>query len=320
MNDTTPAATAVQTAETTVAAAAPETSAAPAAETGGQTEQPKTLTAQEFDDLFSFNPFKEPGKPEGKPESKPENAPATALPEAAPAEVKPSVPPVPSVPAGKTDAEQLAELRKELEIQKQVAAALAQQRQAPQAQGQVPQQQQDPLEQFRYDFQVPDPLVAAMSSEIPEERKYAITSLVNGVAASIHARIAQETQQQLQHGVPQMIAQAEQTRSTAQRVENDFYGTHKDLDRPELRPFIQQLAVALMQETGKMEWSPEFRDALAHRARSVFGTQVPAPLPPAPLPQQTAPVVQQQPYMAGNGSRPATRSNSMADDIFNTLF
>lgn len=125
-----------------------------------------------------------------------------------------------------------------------------------------------------YNFDIPDQLLAAMASEDPKDKKIGTMMLVRGVAQGIHKTIMTTMAQDV---IPRVIQGAvEATRAQIaqekqmEMMRNDFYSNHKDLDKPELKPFISQTSLMLMKEQNATAWTPEFRDALANRVRGIL--------------------------------------------------
>jgi len=177
-----------------------------------------------------------------------------------------------------------------------------------------------------FNFTVPDQLMALLGSEDPGERKQAVSALAQGIARETY-RTAMGQVQEMLSGIPQVVQTAIQQENSARTVFEDFYGKHSDLNRPELRPVIMNVAQTVMAEeaarqgvsVADMSWSEKLRDEIAKRSRTALGIKPAASSkgggkPPAPLPK-------------GGGAAPrpkvgataSTKPNS-PDDIAKTLF
>jgi hypothetical protein len=167
-------------------------------------------------------------------------------------------------------------------------------RAAPQQQPAAPAQpQDDPIPP--YDFTIPDHLMQAFASEDPAVRKQGLVQFSKGLAWGIHATIRKEYRQAIIDAVPPMIEQAMTGQTLMRQVFDDFYGTHKDLNRPEIRPMIVDIAQRVWQSGrfGK-NWNPQMRDAVANEARGILAGYAPPARPNVP----------QAPAMAPTGARP----------------
>ncbi len=300
------------------AAAAPATPSAPAADAGSSSE----LTFDDIETALRFDGLSqppEPAKPDAGQQSQTQEA------QGQPQGQQQQQGQQPQTQQQTQSNPEMELLKQQLtEAQKIIQAFTRQQPQPGQQQGQGQGQGQQPGQQPGqqaepevppYEFNIPDGLVALLDSEVPAERQKGIGALMQGTARAVHATVMQQVAKQVQEltqNLPQVVNQGIQQHNYAREIFSDFYNTHKHLNRPELRSLVVQTAQAVMQETGAQAWSPQLRDAIAQRVTAVL-TQV---VPPAP-PQQ------QQPFVAGNGSRPGGApmgGNTQADDIFKTLF
>lgn len=141
-----------------------------------------------------------------------------------------------------------------------------------------------------YEFEIPEPLVAALQSEDPKEVQMGVRNLAQGVAQGIHQTILHELETKY---FPRMIAasvqanqQHAQTTEQTTSMRKDFYGSFPELDKPELHPIIGLVAGQLAIEMGVQGYSQEFKAALRQRltALGVGAAKAPAPAP-APVPQ-----------------------------------
>jgi hypothetical protein len=137
--------------------------------------------------------------------------------------------------------------------------------------------------------------MTAFASENVSERKQGLALFSKGLAQGIHAMVRAEYRKAIVDAVPAMIEQAMSGQTLMRQVFDDFYGTHKDLNRPELRPMIVEIAQRVWQG-GKYgrNWNAQMRDAVAQEARAILQGYAP---PPA---RATPP----QPGMASPAARP----------------
>jgi hypothetical protein len=126
--------------------------------------------------------------------------------------------------------------------------------------------------------------MAAFASENPQDRKLGLQNFSRGLALGIHAMIRQEYRKAILDAVPPMIDQAMTGQTLMRQVFDDFYGTHRDLNRPELRPMIVDIAQRVWHggRYGR-NWNPQMRDAVANEARAILKGY--APPPPRAAPQ-----------------------------------
>lgn len=167
-----------------------------------------------------------------------------------------------------------------------------------------------------YTFNLPDELMAAINSEDPKERKGAMQYMISGVGAAIHKQVEQEftkTIEALTTRMPQFIQQAVIEREQARAVFDDFYGTYKQFNRPELYPLVTNVAKAVMKEKKLTQWGPEARDAVAARLNQLMGANA-AAAPAAPAKPATQPAM-----FGGSNARPAASPKTVQDDIAETL-
>lgn len=177
----------------------------------------------------------------------------------------------------------------------------------------------------RFNFEVPQAVTAAIASEVPEERAQGMNALVNGLANSLYGEIAREFSEReakILQAIPRMAEATHNTARTQQELAQDFYGKYADLGTtPEMRQFVQLTAQQLARElqtqgrplTG---WTAEFRDAVATRAYSGLGRQVPqmqAPTPPATNGRQPRPASFATGAAASRGGQPVAPSKEIAD-------
>ena len=168
-------------------------------------------------------------------------------------------------------------------------------------------------------YQLPQELVAGLRSEDPTEAGKALSNYTSLVTRTIHRQLREEYSGKIQEVVSQIPAMVDKIikhQTETKAIFEDFYGEHKDLNKPELYPVILNAAIKLMNETKATSWTPQFKTALAARVRGALGMgNVAQPAAPA------APVY--QPAMMNGGARPsapvATTADKQAEDIMATL-
>ena len=220
---------------------------------------------------------------------------------AVPAAVKPlQQPPEPQRAAQQSAGDpQLAALQAQIAGLQAHIAQLGQQ--APAAREPAPQAQRP-----RYELRMPPALLEAMRDEDPMKAQQAFEVMANSLAETVHQTVAAEVANRFQHEwAPQLAGQIQhqhQGTQAASAYQQDFYGTHRDLDHPKLRPVVQQVASELFLELGPSfrGYTPQVRDEIANRVRTlIHGFAGGAPLSAA-LPSAAAPAA-----FSGNGARPA---------------
>jgi hypothetical protein len=244
---------------------------------------------QTFEDLLNFDPFAE--APEAPAPAPPAPAPAPAPPEprATPApDVDPGIPA--EVPQAPLEPSGDVALRAEVA---RLAGIVEGYTRAQPAVAPAGPPQDDPFP--TYDFTIPDPLMSAFASEDVNARKQGLAQFSKGLALGIHAMIRKEYRKAILDAVPAMIEQAMSGQTLMRQVFDDFYGTHKDLNRPELRPVVVEVAQRVWHggRYGR-NWNAQMRDAVANEVRGILRGYT----PPA------APAVAPQPAMASPAARP----------------
>lgn len=153
---------------------------------------------------------------------------------------------------------------------------------------QAPEQPQR-YEAPEYKWQVPQEMVAALTSGDPQQTGAALNALVNGMARTMHQAAIMEVGRAVQHilsAFPQMITE----HTAAGTIEKTFYGeVATDLNNPVLRPTVEKVARALSHQKSTLGiphdvGSREFMQEVADTARQILGIQPPA----APRPQARA--------------------------------
>lgn len=199
-----------------------------------------------------------------------------------------------------------------------------------QAQSKQEEKPVDPLKQIPdYVYDIPDPLLQAMNSEDPAERKQGMQVLIQGVAKGIHERVAHAAIKRIeavQAAVPQMIQAQMQSAQTAQTVSQDFYGKYPQLNNPALKPLIQTVAKQYMETvkatTGQEpQWNEQLRDEIAKKVIEAVSGAIPqnADVPPQQPAANSAPPQMfggnAQPANSGIKSGPRTQADHM-NDVF----
>lgn len=149
------------------------------------------------------------------------------------------------------------------------------------------------VEMPSYAFQIPDQIMALMASENPVERKQGVGVMLQGVARNVHHHVVTSMRRELAQVLPRLVTHVASNRDTARNVFQDFYGTYKELNVPELRPLIVATAEQVAQEIGATTWDDRLKKAIYDRVVATLnaargqqnGGQVPqAPAPPAMVP------------------------------------
>ena len=235
-----------------------------------------------------------------------------------PPAAQPASVPVPAVqPSGESP--DMAQLRADLAARDALLANLMKGGQPPANQQPTGAPATPPADEIpAHMYQLPQELVAGLRSEDPVEAGKALSNYTSLVTRTIHKQLREEYTgkiKELVTGIPAMVNKIIQHQQETKAIYEDFYGEHKDLNRPELYPVVLNTALALMRETNATSWNPQFKAALAQRVRGVLGTAQPA------APQAPAPI--HQPAMMGSGARPgaavATSQDRFAEDIMSTL-
>lgn len=176
----------------------------------------------------------------------------------------------------------------------------------------------------QYNFNIPQQLVAALTSDKPEDFVKGLQGFATGVALAVHQQMIKQLQPQIEAAlsthVPRMLTPALEGYNTRKAIFDDFYGTYKELNNPRLYNTIAQTTQDVMTELRTNQWSPAVRDTVATRVKqmlaSAMGGGYTAPS------QGNAPALPAHPKMGGgSGSRPSVPNpNDMENDIMATLF
>lgn len=232
--------------------------------------------AARVQEVIDYDPFGPPAEP-----STPAAAPATpdpAAPSAAPASGQPE--PAASSPAAPATPAAVNLSPEDRALLTNLANAAAQPASTPRA------DQPSPDETPPYAFNVPDPIMALMASEVPAERKRGVEVLLQGALRATHQTIVTQMRGEFMKVMQTFVAQQFEQQKVAQTVQSDYFGKYKEHDIPQLRPIIRQLAGQLAVERNASSWTPQLRDELATRVNAFlaqFRTAAPAaPAPAAP--------------------------------------
>lgn len=185
---------------------------------------------------------------------------------------------------------------------------------------------QDPT----FDFNIPDQLLELMGSEDPAERKQGVAALSKGVAQVAYKEAVTRVMKEFE-ALPQLINTALRQQEYSRQIFEDFYGTHKDLNRPEFRPVIVQVARAVMAEEAAkrgvdqraVQFDKTLGNAIAKRTRELLQMKEPKSGGKAPAAGKKPPAA--LPKGGGNAPRAkvgegaGTKPNS-GGDIMDTLF
>jgi hypothetical protein len=141
-----------------------------------------------------------------------------------------------------------------------------------------------------------------LSGEDAGKAKARLQALIGGVQANamngvlnmlrpVLGAIVTEVPKQVQQQASQYAQQQITAQQAAQQIQQDFYGTYPELNKPELLPVVQ--AVASGKEFSQAQWNSQTRDAIAARVKGLLqvfagaagattntGQSVRAPAPP----------------------------------------
>lgn len=170
----------------------------------------------------------------------------------------------------------------------------------------------------KYNLAMPPQVVQALRSEDEKEFALGMHAVINGIANRIWQDVTQHLQTEFAPAIVQQAQVQTTQRTELQRMNQDFFGTHKSLDNDLLRPLVQQAGALVLRARAaqgqSLDWSTELRDAIADEVYKVVPHLRPAP-PAASPAQQT----QQPRYVAGGGSRPP-QQQSTGNDFTDVLF
>lgn len=135
---------------------------------------------------------------------------------------------------------------------------------------QTQQQPAEPNFAQLYDFKIPVETLAKVYSENVEERAAGLTQIMQGSAVAVHRNMINVMTRYAQDEIPRIIQNQFAYNQAQQTVRDDFYGTYPELNRPELKPLVLQVAQQVMEETKTNSWSGKFRDTIAKRVKDVI--------------------------------------------------
>lgn len=279
----------------------------------------------DLDSILQYDPFADKGTgDEGKaPATSPRGEDRKAL----------NTPPV-EVPTVAPQAAPQA-LPGELETQmlraqvQQLQAMISQQQnhnQAP-AQDQYADTELDQLYQVPASYgnmQIPAELLQAITSGEPAQVAQGLNQFAQGLANVIHGQVAQQAKQR-----EAMIAQRTEARATApfkaqqeqtqaKQFHDNFYATHKELDKQHLKPYIAMKISQLAKQVGITDPTPEFLNWAAAQVKTELQIQTPSAPAAHVVPPALKPTA---PFMSGSpGARAPSSAPASQDDIFSTLF
>lgn len=282
----------------------PESAQPPAVETPvAPSDSRDGLLEPDVQRIFEYDPFSKEKKPEVQPKTA--EKPGDQAP--------PATTPAPVAATPQPNAE-ITALQQELaELRGQLAASRQPQQPQPSNEDQAVQRTRQLLEKYQVSF--PQPIMAAFLGEDPNARIQALGAMLAVQAARVEESVMQQVRSEMGQYVPQELATRERDRVERQRINSEFYSENKDLDNPVARMLVVQAARTVMQETGRAQWTPAFKAAVAARAREMIK------MLPGQQQAQVRPPVFTQPGTRGGpvgGSRaPSPNSpEAIADSLF----
>lgn len=286
----------------------PEPAAAPAAPVndGGSGANGDRGIGSDIKAIMDFDPFG-PGS-EAAPGAQADDGkgakPQTAAPPSVPSDgtppsptTPPVVPPAPVVPepVAPPVASPAADLAEAARAMHEAAAALKAPPQAPAAplpDEFAPRGDDDTPLDYRQ-INIPEPILQAMASENPGERRAATTQLLSSAMATAHRMAVSQSlrmiRSEMAQAFPTFVQRAIVQHQQQREVFEDFYKTFPDLSPPPIRNIIVEQAQILQKQKGNPGWTPAFRDALGEHVRAMLRGFVPAAAAPAAAPAPAAP-------------------------------
>lgn len=161
---------------------------------------------------------------------------------------------------------------------------------------------------FFADIQVPVELLNAIRSDDPAQASMAFTAFAQGTMNTVYKRVRNELAEFVSQALPELIDSRTASVAETKRVEQDFYGTYPQFNKPELKPLIARIGAQVAAELGPQfqGWNEHFRDLVGSRALSLLaGIAPPAAAPPAPVASG---------FTAPRTTRPAP-TRDLADEI-----
>lgn len=173
---------------------------------------------------------------------------------------------------------------------------------------------------------VPGDVLESIMSGEPATVAKGLNQFAQGLAAIVHGQVNQQAQHREALIAKRTEARAlapykqQQEQAQSQTLHDTFYGRHKELDKPHLKPYIAMKMKQFAAQVGMQEPTQAFLDWGAAKLKAELALTA----PPPQAPQATTPPQQPAtPFMSGStaarGSS-ATGSPSAEDDIYSTLF
>lgn len=264
-------------------------------------------TSLSMDDIAALVRFDAPFTPKATPA-------APVVPNAATVPPAPAAPAAPAAPTGpqlSPDAKAIVDALRTAGLGQPAPAPAAAPEPAPAA----------PVPYYGGEVQAlqvtPQILSALVGSEDPavlSQAAPAVNTLVNGIMNRVVADMRMQMQStvaaMMQTHIPQVVQQQQQTHS----LETQFYGTHKHLDKPTLKPLVNQISAlyrsAQLKTDPNFAWTPEHFNTVAALVSRQFERMYGVPLAGAgPVttnapPATPAPAAPQLPYMSSGSTRP----------------
>lgn len=284
-----------------------------AAPQSGDPLDPQPWGEFDLDAFLAYDPLKKEAEPGSDSEPKP------GEPNPTPKLQEPNTVPAPaSDPAVELE---LKMLREQLQMYKETQM---QQGAVPQAPAQVPEDHElEPLYQVPQQYrqlQVPMNVVEKIFSQDPDTIRAGLNEYAQGIAQLVHGQVVAQAKAREALIAKRVEEKAlspwrqQEAKSANQKFHDDFYGKHKELDKPEWKPYIAQKMQRLAKQMGITQPTEQFLDWAAAQLKAEL---VKAPVPsPTPVPAQQP---QKAPFMTGNGAGRASSGNAPQDDIFETL-
>lgn len=186
-----------------------------------------------------------------------------------------------------------------------------------------------------YKFNIPKDVMEKLGSDNPADIQAGMSDFASGVAQVTHYNVLAQMEDRFEKLRDELLKESVSTLKETTKAEesakkerdtiaNDFYGKYPELDKPELRLFIQAQARQLAEEYGVNGWNEKFRDALGERVKKVLnlgGNQGPQPNEDAKGEEERG---QKKPgvrFAAGGGTGRQTKGgDDVTGDIADTLF
>lgn len=178
---------------------------------------------------------------------------------------------------------------------------------APAPAAEAPTESAEP-DNFFADIQVPVELLNAIRSDDPAQASMAFTAFAQGTMNTVYKRVRNELAEFVSQALPELIDSRTASVAETKRVEQDFYGTYPQFNKPELKPLIAKIGAQVAAELGPnfQGWNEHFRDLVGSRALGLLAGIVP-PAAATPAPVATG-------FTAPRTTRP-TPTRDLADEI-----